>query len=353
MIYYDVTKMRDPRQKSGLARVSGRLRQELADQASLVVWKNGEFIAATDRAERIVFQPDDWLLTVELFGEEERPGFAAWLARRECRRAAVFHDAIPVRWPHITWPQSVRRHPGYMKMLAEFECVLAVSEASRRDLEGFWRWQDAKPQGRTGVIALGADFDGSAWVNPGVESRPGGDRARPSVLCVGILEPRKNQVLLLEVCEGLWAAGLDFDLHFVGRVNPHFGKPVEKKIRRAAKKEHRLYFHEAASDAILARLYATTQVAAFPTLAEGCGLPVLEALWHGVPCLCSDLPALRENADDGGCVIARVNDTGDWSAQLRLLLTNPVLRNQLAEAARLRELPRWSDTARALRVALV
>ncbi len=351
MIYYDVTKMRDPRQKSGLARVSGRLRQELGDAVTPVSWDEGfrEF----EKWSVIQFKPDDWLLTVELFGEEERPGFAAWLSRHECRRAAVFHDAIPIRWPHITWPQSVRRHPGYLKMLADFDCVLAVSEASRRDLEGFWRWQGVTPRGRTGVIELGADFDGSTRTQSSVELPSGGGASRPAVLCVGILEPRKNQALLLEAGESLWAGGLDFDLHFVGRVNPHFGKPVEKKIRRAAKKESRLHFHEAASDAVLARLYATAQVAAFPTLAEGCGLPVIEALWRGVPCLCSDLPVLRENADGGGCLTARVNDVADWSAQLRLLLTNPVLRNQLAEAARLRELPRWNATARALRAALV
>src|ERR1019366_7898 len=84
---------------------------------------------------------DDWFLTGELFSEEERPGFTEFLAVHPCRLAAIFHDAIPLRHPHITWPQSVARHPGYMKSLARFDRVWAVSEASRAELLGFWRWQ--------------------------------------------------------------------------------------------------------------------------------------------------------------------------------------------------------------------
>jgi glycosyltransferase involved in cell wall biosynthesis len=253
-----------------------------------------------------------------------------------------------VRWPHITWPQSVRRHPEYMKMLAAFDRTWAISDATRRDFTEFWRWQGVEPKSATQVIELGADFDGGHRV----QRDPVIPRGRPSLLCVGIVEPRKNQVFLLDVAEGLWRTGLDFELHVVGRVNPHFGKPIETRMKALQKREPRFQFHPAAGDRELGRLYAAARAVAFPTIAEGCGLPLLEALWRGVPCVASDLPVLRENADGGGCLLAAVNDAADWTAKLRAALSDEAENRRLQREAMARPLPRWTNTAQALRKVL-
>ena len=74
-----------------------------------------------------------------------------------------------------------------------------------------------------------------------------------------------------------------------------------------------------------------------------------EALWRGVPCVCSDLPVLRENADGGGCLTARINDATDWAEKLRTVLTDAEENRRLQAAAMARSLPRWAETAAALR----
>ena len=256
----------------------------------------------------------------------------------------MFHDAIPVRWPHITWPQSVKRHPEYMKMLAYFHRTWAISDATRRDFVEFWRWQGVTPKSEVQVIELGADFDGDKRII----RDPMFPAGRPSLLTVGIVEPRKNQTFLLDVAEALWADGLDYELNVVGRINPHFGKAIAARMKALAKREPRFHFHAAAGDTQLARLYTTARAVVFPTIAEGCGLPLLEALWRGVPCVCSDLPVLRENADGGGCLMARVNDSIDWQGQLRKVLTDQQVGGRLQREAMARPLPRWADTARTL-----
>ena len=86
----------------------------------------------------------------------------------------------------------------------------------------------------------------------------------------------------------------------------------------------------------------------FPTIAEGNGLPILEALWRGVPCVCSDLPVLHENAAAGGCLMAGANDLADWSGKLRTVLTDEAECRRLQREAMSRPLPRWSQTARTL-----
>ena len=350
MIYYDTTKMGAAKHRSGLTRLTSRIMEEMGSTITQVAW-NGALrnFATRGKAAAVRFTPADWLLTVEQFSEAERPGFRAFLANPPCRLAAMFHDAIPVRWPHITWPQSVQRHPEYMKLLACFDRTWAISESTRRDFTEFWRWQGVAPKSRPAVIELGADFDGSNRVqrDPVIPSE------MPVLLCVGIVEPRKNQAFLLDVAEALWGTGLDFVLHVVGRVNPHFGKPIATRMTALQQREPRFKFHANAGDRELGRLYARARAVAFPTIAEGCGLPLLEALWRGVPCVCSDLPVLRENADGGGCLVAKVNDAADWSAKLRTVLTDAAECRRLQQEAMVRPLPRWTTTAQTLRDALL
>lgn len=349
MIYYDTTKMGAARQRSGLTRVSARLREEFGGTVTEVAWdgKHRGFVAGKAKAP-VAFTGADWLFTVELFSEAERPGFWDFVKQRPCRLAAMFHDAIPLRWPQITWPQSVQRHPEYMKMLAGFDRVLAISEASRQDLTGFWRWAGITPKAQVDLIELGADFDGGHRV----QRDPVIAKGTPALLCVGIVEPRKNQEFLLNVAEVLWRDRINFELHVVGRVNPHFGGPVADRMKQLERREPRFRFHAAAGDTALGRLYATARAVVFPTIAEGCGLPLLEALWRGVPCVCSDLPVLRENADGGGCLPARVNDATDWAEKLRLVLTDAEENRRLQKAAMARSLPRWAETAAAIRKGL-
>lgn len=339
MIWFDTTKAAAAGHQSGLMRVSQGLVRELGGAAQSVRWRDWNRVAA----------PDDVFLTAELFSEAERPGITAFLNRPPCRTAAIFHDAIPLKLPHITWPQSVARHPGYLKLLANFDRVWAVSCASKTELEGFWSWQGVTRRPPVDVLTLGADFNAA----PRVTGRSVPATTVPRLLCVGIIEPRKNQAFLLEVCEQLWSEGLRFELHLVGRVNPHFGKLLLARIKQTVRaRRGALTFHERADDATVAQLYAGARATVFPTIAEGCGLPLVESLWMGVPCVCSDLPVLRENADGGGCLPAAVNDRAAWIEALRRVLTDDALIARLTGEATTRPLPTWADAAAALRAAL-
>ncbi len=337
MIFFDVTKSGRSGHRSGMLRVSARLAEELGDSARAVSWSTWDRTMAAG----------DWFLTAELFSEEERPGFSEFLVNRTGRTAAIFHDAIPLKWPHITWPQSVARHPGYMKLLAQFDRVWAVSAASRAELIGFWQWLGVEKMPPVELLANGADSVRA----PRVTELAGKPRAR-SLVSVGILEPRKNQTLLLDVAETLWREGLAFELNLVGRVNPHFGRPLERRARAMAKEFPGLRYHAAASDAAVKAIYARARANVFPTIAEGCGLPLLESLWQGVPCVCSDLPVLRENADAGGCLAVATDDRAAWTEALRRVLTDDALVARLQTEATTRALPTWMQAAEAVRAGL-
>jgi glycosyltransferase involved in cell wall biosynthesis len=338
MIHLDVTKTRSARHRSGLTRVTTRLAEELGTAATPITWPM--------RGHQL--RESDWLLTAELFSEEERPGWTSFLDTRRCRAAAIFHDAIPLRHPQITWPQSVARQPGYMKLLARFDHIWAVSDASRNDLLGFWRWQGILNAPPVHVLPLGADFDST----PRRQQHGVSGAHPPQLLCIGIIEPRKNQGFLIEMCEQLWREGLDFDLHLVGRVNPHFGQPLAARLKTLARNRTGIHFHAAASDPAVTNLYRAARATAFPTIAEGCGLPALESPWMGVPCLASDLPALRETASDGGIVLIPPNDPEPWLHNLRRVITDDAWHASLRESAQSRPLPTWREAACAVEQAL-
>lgn len=345
MIHFDVTKAAAGRHASGLQRVSRQLLAALGPAAAPVRWhaSTGRFRTATGEEPGA----DDWLLTPEVFAPEERPGFADWLARRPCRCAAVFHDAIPLRLPHLTWPRSVARHPAYLRCLAELDAIWAVSAASRDELQGYWHWVGVTRPPPVNVLPLGADFDGSPRAPAGAPAAP------LRLLCVGILEPRKQQTLLVAAAERLWAEGRRFELHLAGRVNPHFGAPVRTRIAAAARRHPgALHFHAAPSDATLRLLWDGAVATLFPSLAEGCGLPVLESLWRGVPCLASDLPAHREHATGGGCRLIPPGDEEAWTTSLRTLLDHSADTAALRQVAATRPLPTWAEAARKLQAEL-
>jgi glycosyltransferase involved in cell wall biosynthesis len=109
------------------------------------------------------------------------------------------------------------------------------------------------------------------------------------VLCVAAKRPHKNQELLIRA-----APMLDPDTAFV--LAGH-AEPYEDELRALAQElgmSARVHFVGYVSDADLEGLWSIAACAAFPTLGEGFGIPVVEALAHGVPVAASELPVLRE-----------------------------------------------------------
>jgi glycosyltransferase involved in cell wall biosynthesis len=114
----------------------------------------------------------------------------------------------------------------------------------------------------------------------------GADRV---VLCVAAKRPHKNQAALIRALPQLPS---DIRLVLVGHPEPY-----EATLRRLAPElgvENRVVFADWVSREDLEGLWSAASVAAFPTLAEGLGLPVLEAMERGVPVAASNLPVLRE-----------------------------------------------------------
>lgn len=165
------------------------------------------------------------------------------------------------------------------RALAVATKVVCISATTLRELHG----------------ATGVDLDKctviSAAPRPRLASAHVDDSAR-YVLYVGSMLPHKNVATLLKAfSDPEWLP--DYGLQLAGHMSAAEAAEFASLVARFDV-GHRVHHHGFVSDLDLAALYSAATAVAVPTLFEGFGLPVLEAMLAGVPVVASDIPALRE-----------------------------------------------------------
>jgi glycosyltransferase involved in cell wall biosynthesis len=284
------------------------------------------------------------VLVPEVFSPGVARALPALFAATQGPRVALFHDAIALQLPELTPTKTVARFPAYLIELLAFDGIAAVSEDSAAALTDYWRWLGAPRTPPVQAIPLGIDL-------PPGESSPVAASASETVatvLSVGSIEGRKNHLALLDACERLWAAGVNFTLHLIGLAHPQTGAAAMQRIRDLQAAGRALRYDGPVSDAALAAAYAGCRFTVYPSLHEGFGLPVIESLAHGKPCVCSGRGALGESARGGGCVLLDDVSADAIATAVGRLLQSPVETAALAAAARRRSFRTWTEYADAL-----
>jgi glycosyltransferase involved in cell wall biosynthesis len=249
--------------------------------------------------------------------------------------AIVFvHDlAFRIRPDEVPWQQRLYLGNLLPPALRGAAAVLVPSEATRRDL------LDCYPlpglEARVHAVPEGGGLDGveASSLPRGLE--PG------YVLAVGTIEPRKNYPALLAAHRLLRSRLPVPQLVVAGRVGWAYGDAV-RDLRQDP--EVRVLGH--VDDACLLALYRHASVLAFPSLYEGFGLPLLEAMREGVPALIGDGGSLPELA--AGCALqVPATDVVAVADGLERLLSDAALRADLAERGRRRARDfTWDEAAR-------
>ena len=253
-------------------------------------------------------------------------------------RIALFHDSIGLKYPELTPLGTVARLPAYLRELLQFDGVAAISEDSAACLREFWAWLGVPDAPPVQPIPLGID------PLPATEAGSA-PRGIPRILCVSTIEGRKNHGSLLEAAESLWQTGLKFELELIGLARSDTAAAALAKIRELQTLGRSLIYHGTATEAALQNAYRQCSFTIYPSLSEGFGLPVLESLQHGRPCLCSGRGALGESTRGGGCLELEALDAKGLAAGMRRLLSNPEEIHALEVAARRREFRSWRDYA--------
>jgi glycosyltransferase involved in cell wall biosynthesis len=231
----------------------------------------------------------------------------------------VVHDLAFARFPRAYRP-AARSYLRFTTRWAELRCrqLIAVSESTRRDL----------------AELHGVDPSRVMVVHPGGgESPQGSDRQPvdllpygiegPYALHVGRIEPRKNQLAALQAVERV-----------PGLLLVCAGAVADESMAATLRASPRCRLLGRVTGELSESLYRQAAALVFPSLYEGFGFPILEAMRNGVPVVTVRSSSLPEVAGEAALYAQAPEDVAGLAAQLGRLQADGSLRRQLARAGR-------------------
>ncbi|WP_218036447.1 glycosyltransferase family 1 protein [Sphingobium sp. EM0848] len=237
-------------------------------------------------------------LAIHLLPIHERQ-IAHW-KKEDVALFVIVYDLLPLldrRW----FTAKLRgRFRSWLKLLARrVDGAICISHAVAAELEEALAGSGTQA-GRplVSTIPLGGDMMAtlpSSGLPAGTEALLEEVRSRPTILMVGTIEPRKAHDKALRAFERLWQRQGDAAprLLIVGRAGWKT-EAFQRRLRTHPQSGQGFRWLEDVSDEFLDRLYDAAAGVLMTSYAEGCGLPVLEALAHHRPVLVRDLPVFRE-----------------------------------------------------------
>lgn len=249
----------------------------------------------------LALRPDDVFLGLDLYTNGTAQNRAQLMAMRQQGVAVHFvvYDVLPMLRPDW-FPFGTQDYFGdYLDTLSEVaNGVVCISRAVADELTGWMAerpWRRQSPL-KLGYFHLGADIDASKpsfGLSENAEQVFAAVAARPSLLMVGTLEPRKGHAQALAAFDLLWQQGVDANLVIVGKEG-WMVEQLAKRLRSHPEREQRLFWLAGVSDEMLLKLYQSCSGLLAASEGEGFGLPLIEAAQHGIPILARDIPVFRE-----------------------------------------------------------
>lgn len=236
------------------------------------------------------------------------------------------HDVTFLLHPEWYRPKDrlLLRHsvPASMRRAAR---VIAVSETSKRDMVRTTGLPEAKIT--VTLLAAPPEFAPVSGATEHVKNRFGLEE--PYLFALGTLQPRKNLPMLARAYE---ASGASCTLAIAGKEG--WGEQPGGSLLGYV------------ADEDLPSLYSAACAFLFPSLYEGFGIPVLEAMACGCPVICSDGGALPEVAGDAAMILP-TGDERPWTEVIRSACSGKIDLTGLREKGLLRaKMHDWRDTAR-------
>jgi alpha-1,3-rhamnosyl/mannosyltransferase len=253
-----------------------------------------------------------------------------WHPPTNTKLTATIHDMTGHLMPELHTPGNVRAEASFAdRVLRRADRLIAVSENTRADAV---RVLGLDPE-RIEVI-----YSGIPEVYFDAKPRPA---ARPYVLYLGTIEPRKNIDTLLDAWQGFRLRDA-FDLVIAGAT----GWSSEKTLARLTSQSTGVRYLGYVPEDELPGLTAGATAFIYPSLYEGFGFPVAQAMAAGAPVITSNSSCLPEIAGEGALLVDP-RSPAEIQAALEKLLSSPELQQRLRIAGRARaQQYRWETCAR-------
>ncbi len=224
------------------------------------------------------------------------------------------HDLIFLRYPH--WYKPLDRffyRKKFQRAVAEADLIVAISRQTKEDIVRFGLVSAEKIR----VIYQGCHEVFKRDYRPGQakEIRQKYNLPDEFLLYVGTVEPRKNAFTIVKALRDL-----PYHLVLAGRPTPY-----AEKIRAFVREngmEERIHFLSHVPLKDLALLYRAAKVFVYPSVFEGFGIPLIEALYSGTPVITNAHGVFPEAAGPGGIYLKDIYDVNEMKEKLRYAMEN-------------------------------
>lgn len=265
----------------------------------------------------------------------DAPGLAAWLARRGWCAVFLVHDLIPLSHPQYCRPGESDKHRARMQtVLSSAAGVIVNSQATAAALADFAH--------QAGVHAPPVQVAWLASESPITANRVP-DQDRPVFVAIGTIEGRKNHLLLLRLWQRLAQAlgPATPQLVLIGQRGWQADAVFALLDHCPVLKDH---VHElgCCDDATMLGWLDRARAVLMPSLIEGFGLPVVEALQRGVPVIASDQAVFREIAGEIPLYLDPADDPA-WETAVREYCGDCADRSRQLAAMGSYRAPTWED----------
>jgi glycosyltransferase involved in cell wall biosynthesis len=234
----------------------------------------------------------------------------------DCRYVVTVHDLIPLRFPNRFSPLTNYNRYCLPFVLQQAQHIICDSESTARDVTNFFQI----PAQKVTPVLLAHDADNFRFLDLPTSNY---------FLYIGRHDPYKNLPRLIQAFAALKNC-YDYELWIAGSTDPRY-TPELKLLAEELDIASQVKFLEYVPYRDLAQLMNRAIALVFPSLWEGFGLPVLEAMACGTPVITSNLSSLPEVAGDAAILINpyHVEEIAD---AMQLVAENGGVRNSLRQA---------------------
>ncbi len=245
----------------------------------------------------------------------EMAHFGPFGLAQNIKRATVIHDLTPILYPEWHDRTSHYVHKLFLpRILKNADHLIVNSVKTADDLKSY------DPETTDKILVAYPQIN---TIGENIKSST--NNSSRYILTVGTIEPRKNYEKLILAFEKIATEFKDLELKIVG-YKGWKSKAVFNLIEQSQYKS-RIHLEGYTTEERLQKLYHHAHAFVYPSHYEGFGLPVLEALGHGLPLVCSEIPTSREICQDAAIYFDK-DDENDLAQKLAHLLSSP---NEMAE----------------------
>ncbi len=262
---------------------------------------------------------------------------------RRAKIVTTVHDVVFRHTPAAYPAKNLRRQEWAIKRIVkQAQTILAVSEATKKDLLEIYKVPAERviatplaPATGFGQAQAASEVMRKYAVTPGMY-----------ILFVSRVEAKKNPITLIRAFIELRRRyGVGHPLKLVLAGSKGFGGDEAMRIAQTSNCTNDILFLGYVPDEDIPGLMENALCFAFPSLGEGFGMPVLEAMASGAPVVASDIPATREVALDAAIFVPTL-DVASWTVALDTMLVDQKRREELSAKGRERvKAFTWDKTA--------